>query len=576
MNQTTLNKNNWLLLVSAVSFFTLFFACDTTKKVVKTETAETLASAPAPSINTAPFVGGGIADSNGQPLRVKHVRKNAHKDTENMKILEEAMRKMKELPCTDPMSWYAQGALHGAPRPGMEDNGGEIFNGNIFCDSLEYVQAENEAWHNCTHGAHRKLLDLNWDESRLHFYSWHKMYLNHFEEVIRYVSGKPDFSLPYWEYDNPSYQTLPKLLIDKNSSLYEAYRNDSLNQGRKIATSMFNDTKNCVTNLTNPENAFEASSFESFTIHLENVPHNVMHRNLGTYPTAKNPDPIGRDSESGYMMNMYSPMDPVFWIHHANIDRLYEKWLIQKIDDELANGGRPTKQEFMERKWVYKFYQPGAKKLTHYDDDLVAVFDDMYGVQNYAYDMLLNDGSYNRAYEDKVATAIELGTWDEDEFPEIDILVASNDEDMNVPAEPTTIITVGGLGDFTCTGTEREVWLLRVDVKFAKIPTGYYNVYIQDQRDTSIACTRATAGIMTFFGAGHNHGIQEAGHEDHPTGNIQETHFHFDVTNEVDFNNFSGNLRITVKPSDTEEEITLDKIQLIKQITSSRIVNRTD
>lgn len=52
---------------------------------------------------------------------------------------------------------------------------------------------------------------------------------------------------------------------------------------------------------------------------LEGQPHNQVHNNIGGVPTW-NPGPYGN------MTNFLSPVDPIFFLHHANMDRLWEVW----------------------------------------------------------------------------------------------------------------------------------------------------------------------------------------------------------------------------------------------------------
>jgi tyrosinase len=52
-----------------------------------------------------------------------------------------------------------------------------------------------------------------------------------------------------------------------------------------------------------------ADEWTAFRVHLEIVLHNLVHRWVG-----------------GNMVAMTSPNDPVFWLHHANCDRLWSLW----------------------------------------------------------------------------------------------------------------------------------------------------------------------------------------------------------------------------------------------------------
>jgi hypothetical protein len=68
------------------------------------------------------------------------------------------------------------------------------------------------------------------------------------------------------------------------------------------------------------------SSLTGFSI-LEGQPHNLMHNNVGGIFTVI--DPQGHPTTTnvgGFMLDFLSPVDPVFFLHHANIDRLWDVW----------------------------------------------------------------------------------------------------------------------------------------------------------------------------------------------------------------------------------------------------------
>jgi tyrosinase len=71
----------------------------------------------------------------------------------------------------------------------------------------------------------------------------------------------------------------------------------------------------------------DPSQWRGFRLRLEIVLHNLVHRWVG-----------------GAMMDMASPNDPVFWLHHANIDRLWGDWQRQHPDQApyLPSAGGPT------------------------------------------------------------------------------------------------------------------------------------------------------------------------------------------------------------------------------------------
>ena len=137
-----------------------------------------------------------------------------------------------------------------------------------------------------------------------YFLAWHRGYLYYFERQLRAVSGDTKLVLPYWDYY--SYATLPAEFTNASSTnpLYVERRNTNVRQALTLAP--FSST--LINFQRGQTNAFEPS--------LESAPHNPVHDIIGSV-----------------MATMQSPVDPIFWLHHANVDRLWVAWI-------SAGGGR--------------------------------------------------------------------------------------------------------------------------------------------------------------------------------------------------------------------------------------------
>lgn len=137
-----------------------------------------------------------------------------------------------------------------------------------------------------------------------YFLGWHRGYLYHFEKRLRIVSGDSGLVLPYWDYyTDPN---LPAEFTDPVASnpLYV----ERVNTNVKPALSMDPFSPFLINFQTGKSSAYEPS--------LETAPHNTLHNIVG-----------------GVMSDMQSPIDPIFWLHHANVDRLWSAWV-------AAGGGR--------------------------------------------------------------------------------------------------------------------------------------------------------------------------------------------------------------------------------------------
>jgi tyrosinase len=139
-----------------------------------------------------------------------------------------------------------------------------------------------------------------------YFLAWHRGYLYYFEQQLRAVSGNKSLVLPYWDY----YTTpqMPAEFTDPSplNPLYVPRVNTNVIDALTLAP--FADM---VTSMQRGEsNAFETS--------FEGMPHNPVHNIIGNA-----------------MADMQSPVDPIFWLHHANVDRLWSAW-------QQGGGGRTT------------------------------------------------------------------------------------------------------------------------------------------------------------------------------------------------------------------------------------------
>jgi tyrosinase len=164
-----------------------------------------------------------------------------------------------------------------------------------------------------------------------YFIAWHRGYLRLFENQLREVSGNPNLMLPYWDYYRDS--TIPKEFTDPSAAnpLYVNRINTRVQQALTLAP--FSSTLTHFQRETN-DSFVNAIAFEPS---LENQPHNPVHDLIG-----------------GIMATMQSPLDPIFWLHHANIDRLANAWA-------AAGGGRnlpPVGDAYWAGTFVY------ATKLT--------------------------------------------------------------------------------------------------------------------------------------------------------------------------------------------------------------------
>ena len=132
-----------------------------------------------------------------------------------------------------------------------------------------------------------------------YFLPWHRGYLYYFEQQLRIVSGNNELVVPYWDiYKSP---VIPAEFTDAASGnpLYVPRVNANVYSALTLAP--FGPT---VWN-------FQRGQINAFETLMETQPHNPVHDIVG-----------------GFMGTMRAPLDPIFFLHHANIDRLWHAWAL--------------------------------------------------------------------------------------------------------------------------------------------------------------------------------------------------------------------------------------------------------
>ena len=191
------------------------------------------------------------------------------------------------------------------------------------------------------------------------FFSWHREYLNRFEKAIRVVDST--LSLPYWDWSSGDTSDTSEIFTDdfmgppgdsQNSNrITSGYfvgnnwpihpeldgggRGSTLVRDSTLLTSKLSQLSNIATAAQDAVNG--DNNFATFLPGLEN-PHGSIHMWI-----------------SGHMTAMTSPNDPIFFLHHANIDRLWSKWqeLHPGIDNYNPNNAGSYGSRLDDRMWPW-------------------------------------------------------------------------------------------------------------------------------------------------------------------------------------------------------------------------------
>jgi tyrosinase len=128
---------------------------------------------------------------------------------------------------------------------------------------------------------------------RSNFLPWHREYLVELENRMRLFN--PLMTIPYWDWANDS---LPLELSDpQDLADWGITRNDPIGP---------------MPSQTQVNNVMAETTWDGFRTRLEGI-HNLVHVSVG-----------------GQMSTASSPSDPIFWLHHVVIDKIWADW--QKLN----------------------------------------------------------------------------------------------------------------------------------------------------------------------------------------------------------------------------------------------------
>jgi hypothetical protein len=167
------------------------------------------------------------------------------------------------------------------------------------------------------------------------FLPWHRLQLLRLEQIIAKLTGHDAFAMPYWDWQEDRF--LPSWITDPDSPLFER------NRARGVAELDFAKARWA----TSDYSAKLAS--DDFTTFCGRMPegagmvdayaHNHIHQLVGGL--MKNPST--------------ATADPIFWLHHCNIDRVWAtwqatrdrsvypaEWLETQLTGYVGSDGQPT------------------------------------------------------------------------------------------------------------------------------------------------------------------------------------------------------------------------------------------
>jgi tyrosinase len=268
------------------------------------------------------------------------------KDSDMLRAFRDGVGRMRALAPDHPFSWIFQANIHARPNfPSYVYDQAASGTANaaqrLFRDDLRFSPCPN-VFNQCAH--------YSW-----WFLPWHRAYVFFFERILRWASGRRDFALPYWNYADPAQRALPlvfreeladgkpnplylpattKFTDDQHRTWDYPMRDPGLNQGRELdpclvrlcpltripfSNSPPDDADSCF----GGQRADQPGSSPVSGQGAQEKPHGQIHKAIGGNVTV-----IGGQLMSGFMhFQATAARDPLFWMHHCNIDRLWVSWL---------------------------------------------------------------------------------------------------------------------------------------------------------------------------------------------------------------------------------------------------------
>jgi hypothetical protein len=367
---------------------------------------------------------------------------------------------MRALPKSDRRSWTFQAAMHGTIDPMAMD---PLFN-------------------QCQHGT-------------LQFFTWHRAYLHFFERILRWAANDPTLNLPYWDW------TLQPILPEpfrspadsSANSLYEPKR--KANDGSALLTQVVvTDLENALANT-----AFPASGDTGFSPDLEGSPHGAIHTLVG--------------GQGGLMSSVPTAAnDPIFWLHHCNIDRLWNVWLNR-------GGGRVNPSEAAYLDQAYSFADETGATVTVKVRDIIRS-----ATLGYRYDSVPNPAEPFAVSERKavgatppqvVATSAPGGRTEPLEKVEAKPLGFKEERVKLNTAKEKRPLMMRALPDDGASDDAPKVMIAVEGLSADLAPDFVYGVYVNlpEGQPSDEVLQRHYVGSINFFGktkadakAGHDHG----------------------------------------------------------------------
>jgi tyrosinase len=163
---------------------------------------------------------------------------------------------------------------------------------------------------------------------------WHRVYLLLFEEALH--NYHPDVCIPYWDWTRPEEQHFPDWLSGILPTVHTPTR--TINVVRSPG-----NPGDLASYVSSTATALAKTNYNDFSSLINGI-HGSVHIWTG-----------------GTMGTYDSPADPVFWLHHGNLDRLWWQWYNNPLAGNHQNPPLTGSDAVMDP-WSYT--EPDIRNIT--------------------------------------------------------------------------------------------------------------------------------------------------------------------------------------------------------------------
>ncbi|KAJ3270831.1 hypothetical protein HDV01_007380 [Terramyces sp. JEL0728] len=158
------------------------------------------------------------------------------------------------------------------------------------------------------------------------FFPWHRIFLHYYEKALKSVD--PSITLPYWDWSQDSqkplasdffalsafggqYQPTTGCVVGGSFSGWQSAVNGGCLKRCPTAGSVLYSSAATVGYMN------QSPTFSLFNWQIQNIPHAAVHSNIGGHCS---------DGKVGDFFTMSSADDPIFYMHHGMVDKIWMLW----------------------------------------------------------------------------------------------------------------------------------------------------------------------------------------------------------------------------------------------------------